>query len=471
MSTLSARALATLLAGWRDAGVAYAALADRIRLLILDGRIPTGTRLPAERELAAQLGVSRTTVTAAYAELRATSHLHSTRGSGSVAQLPLRPPVSVEGGHPDLLDFSKATLPAIPQVAEAARVAAEQLPSVLGESGFDPYGLTELREAIADRYTLRGLPTTPDQVMVTIGAQHAIALIARTVMGRGDRALIEHPTYPHALDALRTAGARVLPVSVTTDEGWDASALEQAIQRSSPALGYLMPDNHNPTGRTMPDEQREWLLSLAARHGTTIVADETMAELGLDGQASPLPMAVHGAAILVGSVGKTVWGGLRIGWIRADRTIIQRLVRSRASGDLGTPMLEQLIVAHLLRDFDAVLAQRRALLREGRDRLTRLVQEKLPEWRVPHTGGGLTAWVNLGEPVSSQLAIASRTEGLVIAAGPRFGVDGAFERFIRIPFSYTADETERAVDALAAAWAHVMRYPVPTPADELAAVV
>lgn len=471
MSTVSARALATLLAGWRDGGVAYAALADRIRLLILDGRVPTGTRLPAERELAAQLGVSRTTVTAAYAELRASGHLHSTRGSGSVAQLPHRPPVAIEGGAPDLLDFSKAALPAIPQVADAARAAAEQLPTVLGESGFDPYGLLVLREAIADRYTARGLQTSPDQVMVTIGAQHAIALIARTVMGRGDRALIEHPTYPHALDALRTAGARVLPVSVTTDEGWDALALEQAIQRSSPALGYLMPDFHNPTGRTMPEEQREWLLNLAARHGTTIVADETMAELGLDGQPSPPPMAVHGPSVLIGSVGKSVWGGLRIGWIRADRTIIQRLVRARSSGDLGTPMLDQLLVANILRDYDAVLSARRAFLREGRDRLTRLLHERLPEWRVPHTGGGLTAWVNLGQPVSSQLAIAARNEGLIIAAGPRFGVDGAFERFLRVPFSFTADETVRAVDALATAWAHVMRYPVPTPHDDLAAVV
>lgn len=471
MSTLSARALATLLAGWRDAGVAYAALADRIRLLILDGRIPTGTRLPAERELAAQLGVSRTTVTAAYAELRATSHVQSTRGSGSVAQLPHRPTVTIDGSSTDLLDFSKATMPAAPQVTAAAAAAAEELPRFLGESGFDPYGLSVLRESIADRYTARGLPTNAEQVMVTIGAQHAIALIARTVMGRGDRAVIEHPTYPHALDALRTAGARVLPVSVTTDEGWDAPALEQAIQRSSPALAYLMPDNHNPTGRTMPEDQREWLLALAARHGTTIVADETMAELGLDGQESPLPMAAHGSAILVGSVGKTVWGGLRIGWIRADRTIIQRLVRARSSGDLGTPLLEQLIVAHLLRDFDAILEERRQLLIEGRDRLTRLLRERLPEWRVPHTSGGLTSWINLGEPVSSQLAIASRNEGLVVAAGPRFGVDGAFERFIRVPFSYSADETSRAVDALARAWATVMRYPVPTPADDLAAVV
>jgi DNA-binding transcriptional MocR family regulator len=302
---------------------------------------------------------------------------------------------------------------------------------------------------------------------VTVGAQHAISLIARTILARGDRALIENPTYPHGLDALRAAGARLTPVPVSTDEGWDEVALEQAIQRTSPSLGYLMPDNHNPTGRSMSQELREKVLGLAARHGTTLIADETMAELGLDGQRETLPFAAHGTAILVGSVGKTIWGGLRIGWVRADRTIIQRLVLARSSGDLGTPLLEQLIVVRLLEDFDAILDARRAYLRAGRDRLDAMLREALPEWHVPHVGGGLTAWVNLGHPVSSQLALAARTEGLVIASGPRFGIDGAFERFLRLPFSYGAEETRRGVDALAAAWANVGRHPMPESVAEL----
>ncbi len=466
MSVVSARVLALFLDRWRDAGVAYAALADRIRLLILDGRVSAGTRLPAERELAAQLGVSRTTVTAAYAGLRDTGYLVSVRGSGSVAQLPFRPLAPLDP-RTELLDFSKATMPAAAEVVAAAHWAAQELRAYLGESGFDPVGLPILREALAQRYTVRGLPTTADQIMVTVGAQHAISLIARTILARGDRALIENPTYPHGLDALRAAGARLTPVPVSADEGWDELALEQAIQRTSPSLGYLMPDNHNPTGRSMSQELREKVLGLAARHGTTLIADETMAELGLDGQREALPFAAHGNAILVGSVGKTIWGGLRIGWVRADRTIIQRLVLARSSGDLGTPLLEQLIVLRLLEDFDAILDARRAYLRAGRDQLAAMLREKLPEWHMPHVGGGLTAWVNLGHPVSSQLALAARSEGLVIASGPRFGIDGAFERFLRLPFSYGAEETRRGVDALAAAWAHVGRHPMPASVAEL----
>jgi DNA-binding transcriptional MocR family regulator len=462
MSSISARVLASLVLGWREATAApaYSALAGRIRLLILDGRIPLGTRVPAERDLAAQLGVSRTTVTATYSELRDAGYLDSVRGSGSVARLPARAPVSIENAHAGYLDFSKASLPAIPALADAAQRAAAALPAYLGDSGFDPIGLPMLRTAVADRYTARGLPTEPEQIMITIGAQHAIALVARTLLGRGDSALVESPSYPHAYEALRLTGARLVPVSVTADDGWDESALEQTLQRASPAMGYVMPDFHNPTGRTMSPELRESMLAIALRQGTTIVADETTAELAIDAVDTPLPLAAYGPAVLIGSVGKTVWGGVRIGWIRAERQLIQKLTRARSAGDLGTPVLEQLVVANLLDDFDSILVQRSEQLRRGRDHLETVLRRAFPEWRVPHVAGGMTAWINLGAPVSSQLTLAARNEGLLLAAGPRFGIDGAFERFLRLPFGYSAEETDRAVAALETAWGSLARGPM-----------
>ena len=462
MNTLSARSLASLVRGWREAATApaYAALADRIRLLILDGRIPLGTRVPAERDLATQLGVSRTTVTAGYGELRDAGFLDSLRGSGSIARLPSRFPLIFDTHQAGYLDFSKAALPAISALVEAVKRAAAELPAYLGDSGFDPIGLPVLRTAVADRFTARGVPTEPEQIMITLGAQHAIALIARTLLGRGDSALVESPSYPHAYEALRLTGARLVAVSVTSDEGWDEAALEQTLRRSSPAMGYLMPDFHNPTGRTMPPAQRERLLALAERQGTVIVADETMAELTIDRAHAPLPLAAYGAAVTIGSVGKTVWGGVRIGWIRAERQLIQKLTRARSAGDLGTPALEQLVVKNLLEDYDAILETRRAQLRAGRDYLAGALAVAFPEWRVPTPEGGLTTWVNLGAPVSSQLTLAARAEGLLLAAGPRFGIDGAFERFLRIPFGYSADETDRAVTALSAAWVSLARGPL-----------
>ena len=110
-------------------------------------------------------------------------------------------------------------------------------------------------------------------------------------------------------------------------------------------------------------------------------------------------------------MGKTVWGGIRIGWIRAERPLIQRLARARSAGDLGTPILEQLIAARLLGRYDDILASRRAQLLAGRDHLTAALRGHFPEWQVPDVDGGLTLWVNLGAPVSSQLTIAARSRG------------------------------------------------------------
>jgi len=474
---VGARTLESLLGDWRGGSSAYLALGDRIRLLALDGRIPTDSRLPAERDLSARLGVSRTTVTAAYRELRDAGYLLSVRGSGSVVRLPGGTPALAADPSGGILDFSKATMPALPGLADAAARAATELPRYLGASGFDPVGIPELRDAIAERYRARGLPTDPEQIMVTIGAQHAIALLARVLIGRGDRALIEMPTYPHAYEALRAAGARLVPVSVSAGEpdepdrtrGWDETALLQSLQRSNPVLGYLMPDFHNPTGQTMPVDQRERVLAAAAKTGTVLVADETIAELNIDRPGEFLPFAAYadpavpGTAVSIGSVGKTVWGGLRVGWIRAERSLIDRLVAARSGNDLGTPILEQLIVLRLLEDMPAILERRGEQLRRGRDHLERRLAERFPHWQVPHVHGGITAWVNLGSPVSSQLALAARNYGLLVPAGPRFGIDGAFERFLRIPLSHGAEETDRAVDALGLAWDSLSRHPLADP--------
>ncbi|ROS49043.1 PLP-dependent aminotransferase family protein [Frigoribacterium sp. PhB24] len=453
-TTVSSRALGVLLDSWRASSApGYLALADRIRLLVLDGRLPVGTRLPSERDLCAHLGVSRTTVTAAYAALRDSGHVDSVRGSGSLVRLPARSSVPRPTTTEGLLDLTKAALPAVDGIAEAAQRAAGRLGAYLDDPGYDPVGRPVLREAIAERYRLRGLETSAEQIVVTLGAQHAIALLARVLVSRGDRAVVEAPGYPHAFEALRGAGARLVPVSVTVDDGWDEAALMQTLRRTSPPVAYLMPDFHNPTGATMPVDQRVRVLEAAAHEGTVVIADETMAEMAIDGRRdAPLPMAAYGRAVSIGSVGKSLWGGLRIGWIRAERPLVDRLVRARSAGDLGTPVLEQLVVAELLGDFDRVLEARAGHLRRGRDRVVRGLRDAFPSWQVPSPAGGLTTWVGLGAPVSSQLTLAARREGLLLAAGPVFGVDGAFERFLRVPFSYAESDTDRALAALRAAW-------------------
>lgn len=476
-TTLGPRALVALLGEWRTLGAAYEALSDRLRLLVLDGRVGIDVRLPAERELAEQLQLSRTTVTAAYRRLRELGFASSVRGSGTSTRLPASTGVVHLPVQTDLVDLTKAAMPATALLAPAALAAAEELPAFTGGTGYDPIGLPALRSAVADRYTARGLPTTPDQVLITVGAQQAIALVARAYLSRGDRALIEVPTYPHAHEALIAQGARLVTVPVATDDedGWDLAVLEAALRASSPTLAYLMPDFQNPTGRSMSAELRGRVLRAAAASGTIVVADETPAELDIDRRETHPPLAAGAEAarahvITIGSASKTMWGGLRIGWIRAERPILRKLAAVRAGMDLGTPILDQLTVARLVPRLDEIVAERRPVLAAARDAIENALAERFPQWRVPHVDGGLAVWANIGVPASSALALAARGHGLLITAGPRFGIDGAFERFLRIPLTASSDTVTRAVTALGESWPSLSRHQLPELGD-LAAVV
>ncbi|WP_030147887.1 PLP-dependent aminotransferase family protein [Mycetocola saprophilus] len=461
---LAARTLVVLLGDWRGVGTTYRNLADRIRLLILDGRIPSGTRLPAERELAERLGLSRATISSAYRDLRERAVLHSVRGSGSVARINPASLAREPGGRPVLLDLARASLPAAPQLPEAALAAAEALPRYL-DADSDPVGLPELRAAIAARYSAQGLPTRPDQIMVTLGAQHAIGLVTRLFLARGDRALIEHPSYPYAHDTMRALGARVVAVPVTAETGWDADELIDTVERTSPALAYLMPDFHNPTGASMPCDLRERLCRVAAKQGTVLLIDETTADLDIDRPGPVRPFAVDnrsGAEIItVGTVGKTLWAGIRLGWIRAEASTITRLVASRTRSDLGTSILEQLTVLEAFKAMPQILELRQRQLRATRDVTLAYLASRVPEWQIPHVHGGLALWVNLGTPVSSRLTLTARGHGLLLSAGPRFGADGAFERFLRIPITGPSEVTETALAALVDSWEELRRAPDP----------
>lgn len=472
-SRISARALGAALGGWRTREPAYEALADGIRLLCLDNRLAPSTTLPAERELSAALRVSRSTVAAAYRSLRESGHIASTRGSGSVT-LPLRRrdpgrALSSEGA----IDLQQASPPAWPGLAGVVTEVAQSAAALVARVGYDVLGRIELREAIAARYCERGIPTSPGEIIVTTGAQSAIHLLATVLLGRGDRVLIETPTYPHAADAFRRAGTRLVGVPVTTDEGWDLDRAEQAFARSLPVLAYLMPDFQNPTGRSMSGADRALLLRSAQRAGTVLVLDETTADLDIDrGPAEPgFGDGDPALVVRVGSLGKTVWGGLRLGWIRSDADLIRRLVSTRPAQDLGTPELEQAIAAAVLPSYAAVVAQRTHVLREGRDTVVAALAAALPEWRVPRTHGGVSLWIELDAPLSSALVMDVRSRGLLLSAGPRFSVDGGHDRHLRIPFTGSPEELIRAVEILAEAWPRVRAAAPVSVLDQLDSVV
>ncbi|MFD9406958.1 PLP-dependent aminotransferase family protein [Streptomyces sp. NPDC059989] len=466
--TIGSRQLAALLPAEVLARPGYRALADAVRTLILDGRIALHVRLPAERELAEAVGASRATVTGAYDLLRESGYVRSRRGSGTWTELPDgHQPVGAHlllgaggysaDGDPGI-DLAIAAMGA-PEgsLAEAFAWAAPRLPRLARTPGYHPFGLPDLRTAVADRFTRRGLPTRPEQILVTAGAQQAFALVVGLLCRAGDRVVTENPTYANALDALRHARVRTGSIAVS-DAGWDMEIAESTLRQLVPRLAYVIPDFHNPTGALMPPEQRLRLLAATRATGTWLVVDETIADIALDVPA-PAPLASlapRGGAdhvITIGSLSKTHWGGLRVGWIRATAKMITELTAVRVSADMTGSVLDQLVALPLMDSLERSLPERLAQLRSRREALVRSLQRHTPEWSWQLPPGGLSLWVDLGEPVSSALSERAAGAGVHIGRGARFGVDpGTFEHRLRIPYTLPADRLDEGVRRLASAF-------------------
>jgi DNA-binding transcriptional MocR family regulator len=452
--------LTRLLGEWRGGGVAYPALAAALRGLIVEGRLPPYTRLPSERELAVALGVSRNTVTAALDVLRGQRYLASRRGRGSWITSPPLPEDRPDEPGPssgDMIDLTLANLPAPPDLAELAVLAAQGLAQELGGHGYEPFGLPPVRAAIAGYLSGRGLATDPTQVLVTQGALHAWDLALRTFARPGDRVLLETPTYPGALDAVRAHGC--IPIGVPVGEdGWDLALLRAALRDARPVLGYVIPDFQNPTGFWASAGERAAVARAARAAGTLLVSDESLAELVLepDGSGDRPPSLADGDSgtrvLAVGSLSKPVWGGLRTGWLRGEPQLVRRLALARAGQDVGSPILDQLMAVEVLRRLDTLLPARRDWLRDRRDALLGAVASERPQWRVSRPAGGMALWVELPEGTSaSALAARGVAHGVRVAPGPRFGVDGGFEQRLRLPFTQPPERLAEAVRRLAAA--------------------
>jgi DNA-binding transcriptional MocR family regulator len=458
-----APALAALLGdGWRRPGEASHGLADALRALVVDGRLAARTRVPSERALSVELGVSRGSVSRAYDRLREDGFLLSARGAGSWLTLPAgagagtgaaAPPPLPEDDALTPLDLSIAALPAPdPLLADAAARATAALPRYLAGHGYAAAGLGELRAAIAARLSDRGLATSPEEVLVTAGAQHGLHLLLGLLAGPGERVLVDAPAYPRTLAAIRAARARAVPVPLGQD-GWEPGAWADAIRAAAPRLAVTVADFHNPTGLTMAAAAREAIAVTCARAGTVLVVDETTAELRLDGPRLPPPLGAFGppgAVITVGTMSKSAWGGVRIGWIRATARTVRELAALRATVDMAGPVLDQLLAVELLGNWDAVVASRRALLKPRRDALYAALREHAPSWSARRVHGGLSAWVRMPGPDATRLAAAAAREGLVVVPGPAFSVDGTFERHLRLPFTLPPEDLGAAVARLAA---------------------
>jgi DNA-binding transcriptional MocR family regulator len=482
---VTASALVGMIGSWAEgADPLNEQLAEALSGAIELGMLPPGTRLPAERELARELGLSRTTIVAAYDRLRLAGLARSRQGSGTrvatrrpglFALTPTRAedtdteaPIrmarsSLTATRPvdwlvqhdaDAIQFTIGAMPAGPAVAESVQVALrDDVPALLNEMGYDPFGLPRLRVGIAAYLERLGVPTDPDQILVTNGAQQAVHLVASQIGGPGSAVVLENPTYIGAIDAFRTTGNRLLPMPV----GPDGHRVDMArlLATSAPVqLVYVVPTFHNPTGVTMPEAARRDLARAAGEFGFQVVEDLTPDwTLGVD---APPPIAAFDPGervITLGSLSKLAWGGLRIGWIRAPRADIDRLVAGKIVADHATSLITQAIAARVLERIDEVVAGAAAAAALRRAIIVDALRARLPDWSFDTPSGGLWLWIRLPDADAVQFSRLAARHGVIVRPGPLASPDGGFRDHIRIAYGTDPDRLIEGVDRLAAAWA------------------
>jgi DNA-binding transcriptional MocR family regulator len=467
---ITPQALADLLGRWPTAdGALYRLLAARLGRLADTGELPAGVRLPPERALAAALAVSRNTVALAYQVLRDEGMAASRQGSGTRLVPHRTTPAAVHranGFFAGLLsgtpafDLSLAAVDCAPRVAAALEDPASVLDAAERKrmtqgTGYLPYGLPELRAAIAHMLTTcHGIPSTPEQVLITTGAMQALDLLLRCEATPGQPVVTEDPTYPGFIDALHRAGAR--PVGVPPG---DTGRLAEAVTVHRPALAYLIPTHQNPTGLVLPAAERHEIVTLAERNpDVTFIDDMTLAELPLTETGimdGPPPLAALAPrlanVVTVGSLSKTYWGGLRTGYVRAPEGIIARLAAAKSAADLGTPAYQQGIVAALVRDqHEEIAAYRADWSRQRYAAISAALTQFLPGWSWAPPAGGLTIWARHGEDTDSgAFAQAALRRGVAVVPGRLLSVSAERSPWLRLAFTLPPDDLTVAVKALA----------------------
>ena len=385
-----------MLGEWSQPGEALPeALADALLDLIDAGFVPAGAVLPPQRACAATLQVSRQTVAEAFGILEAAGHIAALVGSGTRVRSG-RAAVSTDGrlfsfseAAPGLIDLSTGALPASEVVRRVRLEDHVDLDEYFDTDGYFPAGLPILRAAIAERLTRDGVPTVPQQIVVTNGAQHASYLASQLLVSAGDTVLVEEPTYRGELAELRLMGARVKSVPLTA-AGLALDLVDRGLRRA-PAMFYCQTSIHNPTGLTMAPGYRKALAALLDHHGVPVVEDCCSYDLTTSGLPAPMLAGEMGddLVLTIGTLSKLFWGGLRIGWLRASSTRIRQLIERRKAEDLASPISTQVVATNLMTHVGEARRERRALFKPAGGQHVRLLATCFRRGCGPHHKVGL----------------------------------------------------------------------------------
>jgi len=422
---------------------------------VADGTLPTGVRLPPERDLAAALGVSRSTVMRAYQELVADGLVKAAPSRGTVvaslrqcadeaggaavgswvaALPPLAAPGSDAGllrevvgarGRDDAVSFASSAPPEdlIPatELVACAREAFEEIgPKLLGYGPVD--GSAALREVIAGRMRAVGGMAPGDSVIVLSGSTQGLALAARVLTEPGDEVVVEAPTYVGTIQTFETSGARLVGVPVDA-QGIRTEPLAEVLSRRRIRLIVLQPNFQNPTGASLSRQRREQVLWLARRHGVPILEDDAYGALY---HHPPAPDSLkqadrHGQVIYLSSFSKTLAPGLRIAWMCGAEPFIARIAVAKQFSDLNTNSVGQAIVSRMLSSgrYDVHLERLREASRERMGLLLRRLDEMSDVLeRDFDPRGGLHVWCRLRVGDARYAAASAARSGVAVLAGP-----------------------------------------------------
>lgn len=459
--------LVALLDGWAGAGhgTLPRRLAHALRRSIQAGVLPTGWRLPAERLLAADLAVSRATVSEALDELRSEGLLTSTQGRGTFVAVPgamsplgTRVADHLTGGRGiDLASGNPPDLSHLPAVS----VDMSLLNASGGGPGVFALGLPAMRAAIAELYSsgrMTAAPrfTEPDEINVTAGAHQAIALLVSTLVGRGGGLALAAQEYPGIFDILDGCEARPLPVR-TDRAGMLPEALEQVLATERPGAVYMQTGPHNPTGTVLPPSRARALAETFDRHDVPVIEDITLAPLAFRDGGSDAMTYFHdvcrtATVASVGSLSKVCWAGLRLGWIKAPQPLIDQTMYRGLARDLGPSVPSQLLALGLLPHLDTIAAERRRRLAEVVAISLDHLAVAIPEAIVAPPGGGSVLWAEFPVADSEPLVHLARRHGVQVAPGS-ISVAGRIPGpYVRICVDRPPDLAREGLDRLARAW-------------------
>ncbi|WP_424359922.1 PLP-dependent aminotransferase family protein [Methanocella sp. MCL-LM] len=344
--------------------------------------------------------------------------------------------ISFAGGLPNPASFP------VREISEAATaVLKDSGDSVLQYSTTEGY--QPLREYVAMRYARRGLKVDPDEVMITSGSQQGIDLAGKVFIDKGDKVLVERPTYLATLQAFGLYQPEFKSISLLED-GPDTQAMAQALDRDNIKLFYAVPSFQNPTGITYSQKKRQEVAGLLNEHDTAFVEDDPYGEIRYLGEDLPPVKKYVENGVLLGSFSKIVSPGMRLGWLVAPKEIMEKIIIAKQATDLHTNFFTQRVVYQYLttNDVDSHILKIRAMYRKQRDTMVQAIEKHFPE-EVQYTKpeGGMFLWATLPEGISSlELFDIAIKEKVAFVPGQAFFADGSGQNTLRLNYTNSGEE-------------------------------